>query len=88
MDPKELGQLVGRGIKLALGPIEARLQKLEEAQTKTFADAWKGVWVEGARLKRGDVVTHKSGLWLCTADDPKSAPGADGKFRLILRAKS
>lgn len=62
--------------------IERRVSAIESGST--IADAYRGTYLPGTRYKRGDLLTHRGGLWLCleaTADKP----GATVAWRLIVK---
>ncbi|MEX2150703.1 MAG: hypothetical protein WD793_10835 [Steroidobacteraceae bacterium] len=59
-------------------------ERLEGAQTKSLADAYRGAWLPG-RFERGALVTHDGSLWLAI-EDGNGKPGQSATWRLIIKS--
>ncbi len=60
-----------------------KVHTLENAQTKSLADDYRGVWQPGTH-DRGAVVTMAGSLWLCFRTTT-AKPGAGDDWRLIVK---
>ncbi len=68
----------------ALKPLVQRIVALEQRETKTLADSYRGVWLPG-RYTRGCLVTHGGGLWIAV-EDAEGTPGSSTAWRLIVKS--
>lgn len=85
---QELGQSIVAAIRAfvaqALSERDRRLDALEEKQGQTLADMYRGAWGPNNDYKRGDIVNHHSGLWLCMNGTSKP-PGSISEWRLLIK---
>lgn len=86
---EELGQSIVAAIRAfvakALSERDKRLDSLEEKQSQTLADMYRGAWGPNNFYTRGDVVSHRSSVWLCMQKTAEP-PGSTDKWRLILKS--
>jgi hypothetical protein len=82
-DPVKFAAGVHDYIGKALAPLVARVAALEQAQTKSLADAYRGAWLPG-RYERGALCSHAGSLWLCI-EDGDGKPGGSASWRLIVK---
>jgi len=83
-DPVRFAAGVRDYIGGALKPLVERISALEQAQTKSLADSYKGAWLPG-RYARGALVTHGGSLWLAV-EDAEGKPGGSPAWRLIVKS--
>lgn len=82
---KEIVAAVRSFVQLSLAKRDERLDALEAKQSRTLADAYRGGWGPNNNYARGDVVNHKSAIWLCMQATSES-PGSTANWRLILKS--
>jgi hypothetical protein len=82
-DPVKFAAGVHDYIAKALAPLVARVKALEERETKTLADHFRGPWLPG-EYKRGDLVQHRGSAWLCI-ETGTGKPGESSHWRLIVK---
>jgi hypothetical protein len=88
LSPDDFADVVVTAIKAALAPIVARLKAAEDmiadlrAELRTKAAApgveWAGTWKRETTFRRGQLTTHRGGLWLARRSSTGTTPGDDG----------
>ena len=84
MDEKNIAKIIHKYLQEILSPLVKRVKALESNQQKTMADFYRGIYKDGGRYLRGELVTTQGGLWLCL--HPTSGrPGKSGNWRLVAK---
>ena len=82
---RSLARLVREHVAAELAELEARIvQRMEEREAKTLADAFKGPWMPG-HYERGSLV-QRDGVWICL-EDTDAKPGEGGGWRLLVKSR-
>lgn len=74
------------GLIVRLDALERQLAAQSGAKAGPFGVRWAGVYRDLTSFAEGELVTHKGGLWLATADTSER-PGASPDWRLIVKSK-
>jgi hypothetical protein len=80
-----LAEAVGDELGIQVRALEGRIEELETRGSPELQ--WRGVWRDGMRAEKGNLITDRGSLWLCidTADD---RPGTSDAFKLIVKSGS
>jgi hypothetical protein len=68
-----LGELIGELIEKRCAPLEAKIAKLEAAQSQSFK--YLGTWEEGREYQKGCFVSHGGSIHHCLSDNRDTKPG-------------
>jgi hypothetical protein len=67
--------------------LDARIEaRFADLQVRTFADVYQGVYDPAKTYTRGVLTTWGGSLWLSQAQEPKTKPGENGDWKLIVKA--
>jgi len=84
IDVAQFVEGIHKYIAAVVRPLVERIKALEGLQTKTLADAYRGIWIPNP-YERGAIVTHKGGLWLAVQGGD-GRPGESATWKLIVKA--
>lgn len=75
----------GRDGAASVEEIEAIVERrVRELDTRTLADAYRGVYVPGEHYQRGQLATWDGGLWLAL-EDSTAKPGTGDGWKLVTK---
>lgn len=86
---RAVGKTLNAQLDEAADALRALRLRVEALESRSIADAYKGVYDAEAGYRRGEMFSHGGALWLALNDaEPGERPGKSAAFRLILKSGS